>query len=92
MRREKATMSEYNREQCEERKKRVNERLDEHGDRIEKLEDKFDGMSRLVYETTAQVKSLSDSVSSLTDTLKWGFGIFITVILGLGTLIVMMIK
>ena len=82
----------FNTELCEERKKKVNETLERHEDNINKLEEKFNNISRLVYETTTEVKALTESVSSLTNTLKWGFGLFMTILIAVATLIVMIIK
>lgn len=70
----------FNKELCEMRKCQVDETLERYGNMIVKLEDKFETMSKLVYETTTQVKSLAGSVDTLASTLKWGFGIFVTLI------------
>lgn len=74
-------MSEYSERICEEKHKRINERLElderrlnDHSKRIDKLEQR--GAS-----VDAKIESLCEKVTDLISTIKWGLGIFITIAL-----------
>jgi len=80
--------NEFNKDLCEIRKEQVNKTLERHEIAILKQDEKIDDITKIVYETTTQVKALTSGISTLTSTIKWGFGLFISVIIALATIIV----
>ncbi|URZ06498.1 hemolysin XhlA family protein [Clostridium felsineum] len=71
----------YDKELCEEHHKVINDKLDlhnlrlnEHSDRLKKLETRSSAVDE-------KVENLCEQLKNLVSTLKWGFGILVTITL-----------
>ena len=71
-----------NDEVCLEKHKRVDERLDVNERRLNNHADRLDKIEQSQSEFKVEIKNLCDNLKTLTNTLKWFMGIWVTSLLG----------
>lgn len=71
-----------NDELCLERHKRVDERLDLGEKRLNSHAERLDKLEQGQSEFKVEIKNLCESLKTLTNTMKWFIGIWVTSLLG----------
>lgn len=67
---------------CIERHKRVNERLDTHERRINNHSERIDRLEQYQSRTEAKIENLCEQIKSLVQTIKWSMTLAVTTLLG----------
>jgi hypothetical protein len=67
---------------CAEKHKRVDERLDTHERRLNNHGDRLDKLEQYQAAATAQISHLCDQIKSLVKAIWWAIGLTITTLLG----------
>lgn len=72
-------MNEYNKDLCEKTHLTVDEKLENHENRMDGHSKRIEDLEKngRVYET--KIEDLCDQIKNLISTIKWGLGIFVTV-------------
>ena len=71
-----------NDEVCNEKHKRVDEKLELHDKSLNSHADRLDKLEQGQSEFKIEIKNLCESLKTLTNTLKWFMGIWVTSLLG----------
>ncbi|MDP4143171.1 MAG: hemolysin XhlA family protein [Bacillota bacterium] len=71
----------YDAKLCEKIHERVDERLDNHEKRINGHSDRLDKLEQRGAAVDTKIESLCEQIKNLVNTLKWGFGIIVTITL-----------
>lgn len=74
-------MGEYNEKLCKEHCKNVDEKLDVHDKRLNNHADRIDKLEQRGARVDEKIENLCDQIKNLISTLKWGFGIIVTIAL-----------
>ena len=72
----------YDAKLCEEKNKRVDERLDTHDTRLNSHSQRLDKLEQNDIENRTEIKNLCEQIKSLVSTMKWFMGIIITAFIG----------
>lgn len=67
---------------CEAKHKRVDERLDVQDNRLNNHGDRIDMLERYQSRSEVQIKNLCEQIKSLVTTIKWSMGLLITTLVG----------
>lgn len=67
----------YSLELCEEKHKRLDERLDTHDKRLNNHADRLDKLEQDNVGLKAEIKNLCDNLKSLTAVMKWFIGLMV---------------
>jgi hypothetical protein len=71
----------YSEELCKERHKTVDEKLNDHEQRLNGHSKRIDSLENNESAVTIQIEKLCQGMRDLVSTIKWGLGILVTVIL-----------
>lgn len=71
----------YDAKLCEEKHKRTDERLNTQDTRLNNHAERLDKLEQRASAVDTKIENLCDKIESLVGTLKWGFGIFVTIAL-----------
>lgn len=71
----------YDGKLCEERHKNIDEDLKDHEIRLNKHAGRLDMLEQNDREHHTEIKNLCEQIRNLVSTLKWGFGITVTIAL-----------
>lgn len=71
----------YDAKLCEERKKYIDKSIEDHEKRLNNHAGRLDKLEHRGAAVDAKIESLCEQIKSLISTLKWGFGITVTIAL-----------
>lgn len=74
-------MSEYDEKLCKARCKTVDEKLKNHEDRLNGHSERLDRLEQRGAAVDIKLENLCVQIKDLVSTLKWGFGILVTITL-----------
>ena len=67
---------------CEEKHKRIDERLDVHDTRLNNHSERIDKLEQYQSRTEAQIANLCEQIKSLITTMRWFMGLMVGTLLG----------
>ncbi|MDF2884258.1 MAG: hypothetical protein K0R54_4825 [Clostridiaceae bacterium] len=71
----------YDGKLCEERHKNITKELEDHEIRLNKHAGRLDVLEQRGAAVDTKIESLCKQIENLVSTLKWGFGITVTIVL-----------
>ncbi|HSH25253.1 MAG TPA: hemolysin XhlA family protein [Massilibacterium sp.] len=67
---------------CEEKHKRIDEKFDTHERRLNNHGDRIDALEQHKSRTETQIENLINQIKSLVSTMKWFMGLMVATLLG----------
>ena len=67
---------------CTERHKRIDERLDVHDQRLNNHGERIDALEQHKSRTEVEIKNLIEQIKSLVTTMRWFMGLFASSLIG----------
>lgn len=70
----------YSEKLCDEKHKTIDEKLNDHEQRLNSHSQKIDNLENHESAVTVQIEKLCQSMKDLVSAIRWGLGLFITVV------------
>lgn len=67
---------------CQEKHDRINECFDRHERRLNNHSERIDKLEQFESSTIVEIRNLIDQVKTLVNSIRWGMGLTITTLLG----------